>query len=175
MSVVTLMLLVAAVQGAPAQVPAELSLQMEQVADSSSVLAVRFRLTNLSKSKAYWVNKRLPVAHVIQDARTAEIEIAVMDARRRSVPYLCKVLPRAATTADFVLLRPGEHLERRYQFDSGCYDLAPGERLAIAGSFEFVSRDVELHSGGVIPVGKVSTTDWLTVRVPRRQRPAPKE
>jgi hypothetical protein len=147
----------------PFQVAEGLAFTLEQVPAPADVI-IRFLLKNTTRDRPFWVNRRPRVA--TREGR--EIQLAVMDGRRRKVDEQCTdglETPRPAS--DFGILRPGEQLAVDYTFDPTCWSLAPGEPLHVMATFRFLPDRSPPPPPGVAPVaGSASPRDWAQFRVP---------
>jgi hypothetical protein len=147
-----------------------LALLFEQSASDAS-LVVKFILSNESSGQSFWVNAKLPVGHHADyGVRNREIEMAIMDARGRRVLERCADLPVATVSGDFVVLKPGEKLERDYEFSSNCYSFSPGEKLLMMATFKHLPRSPKAPKGLFSFSGEAAPRAWKEIVVPSTWR-----
>lgn len=169
MSLIIISLSALALLGADPPRTTSLALRASQIVSQTQVLTIRMTLTNTSAAKAFWINKRWAVSHATGRPRATEIEITVVDAHQRLVPYLCSDLPETPRRSDYIVLKPGESVQNDLRFDPSCYDLIPGEKLRFSATFEAISRPITAEAGAEVPSERISLGDWIYVSVPAKR------
>jgi hypothetical protein len=151
-----------------ATVGVALRIEQEDLPDS---LAVKFILINETEDRSFWINSKLPVGHHSDyGTRGREIEMVIMDSRRRRVLERCTEQENLRSLSDFVVLRPGEKIERVYDFNATCYDLARGEKLLMIASYKHLAKSPDPPRGTYRFSGEAAPKEWKEIVVPSQWR-----
>ena len=130
---------------------------------STSDVALEVALTNAGTTSVR-ITTNARFAHRRFDGhREAEIEIQLLDARGRLIPFQCSDCRFGLHIPEVSPLQPGQTRAFTLSLAGGCYDLVPGEHLS------FIATYANLFSEDPIPttnVPDVQPSDWLSVVVP---------
>jgi hypothetical protein len=138
-------------------------------APSTEDVILNITLVNSAPHKSFWIpaNPFIGHGHPVRGFGLHDIEVAIMDARHRSVQWLCSEPLIDGTDASRLRqLRPGDTARFEYRFDGGCYSLVAGEVLMV--QVAFLPRDRRTGAeDSRLGVGRPVSSDWQRVVVPQ--------